>query len=280
MRGQSEGWDQLADWWDAKLGDEGDLWHRAVIDPTLLPLLGDLRGQRVLDLACGNGYLARRLARAGAAVTGVDASPGLIAHARRREAEAPLGVSYEVADAARLEGLADASYDVVVCHMALMDIADAEGALREAARVLRPGGRLVASLCHPCFDVVNGAAWEIERLGPTGAGTGAGGGASTGAGTGGGTPLQRLGAQPVVWRKVTRYRDAFEGRFFWRVGGEEVSTRAYHRPLSWYFRALRQAGFVVTALEEPEPTPEFVARDEEGPWIAQIPLHCVIEARR
>jgi 2-polyprenyl-3-methyl-5-hydroxy-6-metoxy-1,4-benzoquinol methylase len=247
-------WEQLADWWDAKLGDEGDLWHRAVIDPTLLPMLGDLRGQRVLDLACGNGYLARRLARAGAIVTGVDAAEAIIRHARRREAAEPLGITYHVADAAKLEGLADGSFDVVVCHMALMDIADAEGALREAARVLQPHGRLVASLCHPCFDVVNGAAWEIERT--------------------------SAAAPATVWRKVTRYRAVFEGRFFWRIGQEQVSTVAYHRPLSWYFRVLRAAGFAVTAFEEPEPTPEFVAADIEGPWIAEIPLHCVFEARK
>ena len=58
------GWNQMADWWDEKLGDEGDLWHRTLIDPPLLQLVGDVKGVRLLDLAC------RPLERAG---------PGLIA---------------------------------------------------------------------------------------------------------------------------------------------------------------------------------------------------------
>jgi len=61
------------------------------------------------------------------------------------------------------------------------------------------------------------------------------------------------------------------------VPGQTVMTRAYHRPLSWYFRALRAAALVVAALEEPEPTEEL-ASSTQGPWIAEIPLHLVLEA--
>ena len=45
------GWDQMADWWDQKLGDDGDLWHRTLIDPPVLRLAGEVRGLSVLDLA-------------------------------------------------------------------------------------------------------------------------------------------------------------------------------------------------------------------------------------
>ena len=65
MRANDHGWEQMAAWYDEKMGDEGDLWHRALIDPTLLQVLGPVAGQRLLDLACGNGYLARRFARLG-----------------------------------------------------------------------------------------------------------------------------------------------------------------------------------------------------------------------
>jgi 2-polyprenyl-3-methyl-5-hydroxy-6-metoxy-1,4-benzoquinol methylase len=67
-------WKEMAAWWDERQGDEGDLWHRTLIDPTLFKVLGPVKGQHVLDLACGNGYIARKLARSGARVTGVDAS--------------------------------------------------------------------------------------------------------------------------------------------------------------------------------------------------------------
>ena len=66
----------------------------------------------------------------------------------------------------------------------------------------------------------------------------------------------------------------------WHPPGElcEEVRRSYHRPLSWYFRTLRASGMVVAALEEPEPTEELLENSEQGPWIAEIPLHCVIEA--
>lgn len=247
-------WDTMAAWLDEKHKDEGDLWHRALIDPPLLRLLGAVAGTRVLELACGNGYLARKLARLGAHVTAIDASASLIALAQQREARDRLGISYHVADGAHLGMLQDAAFDVVVCHMALMDIGDAEGAIRQAARVLKTGGQFVASLSHPCFDVPNASAWVVERM----------------------------DFAVTVWRKVSRYREVFQGWCPWRLPESQGyhQTPAYHRPLSWYFRAFRNAGLMVTALEEPAPTEEFLAGSPQGEWIASIPLHIVLEAHK
>ncbi len=111
------GWDQMAYWWDEKQGDEGDLWHRALIDPPLLRLAGDLRGLHVLDLACGNGYLSRRFAHQGAIVTAVDANEPLIERIRAREALEPSGITYHVADAAQLDMLEDSIMDLVICNV-------------------------------------------------------------------------------------------------------------------------------------------------------------------
>lgn len=249
----ADSWRALAEWYDQKQGDDGDLWHRALVDPPLLRLVGPVGGLRLLDLACGNGYLSRRFARMGAQVVGVDASVPIIERARLRERRHPLGISYHAGDAARLDMLDSASIDIVVCNMALMDIEDAAGAIHEAGRVLRPGGRFLASLSHPCFDVVNASAWVVERMDFT----------------------------TTIWRKVCRYREPVAGVVPWRVDDDRIArTPAYHRPLSWYIRTLRAAGCVITAFEEPEPTEEFLAQSPSGPWIAQIPLHCVIEARK
>src|SRR5580700_9615205 len=146
-------WAQLAEWYDAKQGDDGDLWHRELIDPTLVALVGEVRGMSLLDLACGNGYLARRFARQGARVVGVDASAPIVALAEGRERREPLGVVYHVSDAGAMPMLAAGSFDVVYSNMALMDMPDIVGPFREVARLLRPRGRFVASICHPCFDV-------------------------------------------------------------------------------------------------------------------------------
>ncbi len=124
---------------------------QALIDPVLLRMVGNVTGLRVLDLGCGNGYLARKLAKQGAKVTGVDSSARLIGLARARENKDPLGITYHAADAANLELLEDESFDMTVSNMAMMNIARADVATREASRVLRPKGRLAMSLSHPLF---------------------------------------------------------------------------------------------------------------------------------
>lgn len=244
------GWADLADYWDETFGDAGDLWHRSLIDPPLLKLVGEVAGLRVLDLACGNGYLSRRFARQGASVTGLDGSAPTIELAQAREAREPLGVTYYVGDAAHMDMLTDSSFDLVVSNMALMDIEDAAGAIHEAARLLRPQGRFIFSMSHPCFDKVNTSGWAIEYVYPV----------------------------TTIWLKMSRYREIAVDDLPWMKEGRTVITRAHHRPLSWYFQALRASGLVVAALEEPEPTEEFMANSQQAPWIAEIPLHCVIEA--
>jgi ubiquinone/menaquinone biosynthesis C-methylase UbiE len=241
-------------WYDDRQGEEGDLWHRTLIDPGLFARLGELpKGTRVLDLGCGNGYIARRLARRGARVVGVDASAELIERARARERAGPLGIVYHCADAAHIPMVADASVDVAVANMSLIDIEDAAGAIREVGRVLRGGGRLVASISHPCFDIDTRSAWIVESV-P---------GSST------------------VFRKVTDYRRPHSDTYPWRLpDGSIVRTTGYHRPLAWYAQVLRESGFVIVALEEPSPSPEFGVGRIAREWVEEIPLHLVIEARR
>jgi SAM-dependent methyltransferase len=102
-------------------------------------------GQRVLDVACGTGVLARaaaaRVGRTGA-VTGLDANPEMLAVARRLDA------SVEWIDGrAEALPLPDAGFDAVVSQFGFMFFDDRVAALREMQRVLRPGGRLVVAVC-------------------------------------------------------------------------------------------------------------------------------------
>lgn len=120
-------------------------------EPLLEEVLGDVAGQRVLSLACGQGHDARLLARLGAAVTGVDLSERMLEEARRHEEEEPRGIAYVQGDARDLSTLAGGDFDGVLCHMALMDIPDLAATIASAARVLRPGGWFVFTIVHPCF---------------------------------------------------------------------------------------------------------------------------------
>ena len=77
-------WDALAEFWDERAGDDGEPYKRFVIDPSVDAMLAAERGQTILDLGCGNGYYARKLARLGVRVIAVDAAPQMIERARAR----------------------------------------------------------------------------------------------------------------------------------------------------------------------------------------------------
>jgi 2-polyprenyl-3-methyl-5-hydroxy-6-metoxy-1,4-benzoquinol methylase len=140
---------------------EADAAH----DPVLAPLLteiGDVARLPTLDAACGEGYLARILARRGAVVTGMDLSPRLIALAQARtqptqpSADAP-PISYRVADLSQpLPDHADhvGRYALAVSNLALNDIADYQGFFTTVAALVTPGGRFVLSLNNPYSYVV------------------------------------------------------------------------------------------------------------------------------
>lgn len=109
----------------------------------LLRMAGDLQGRAVLDVGCGDGTLTLALARGGAAcVIGCDIDRRMIAHAVARAARQQHAVQYTIADALRLP-FADRSFDMVTMVTVLAFIADAEGAVEEMARVLKPGGILI-----------------------------------------------------------------------------------------------------------------------------------------
>ncbi len=130
---------------------EGDFAKRHLLNPVVLRMLGDLRGRRVLDAGCGQGYFSRMLAERGAEVVGVEPGQSLIAYAVEKEAQQSQGIRYLRAD---LCGQLDlgASFDAVVTNMVLMAIPQWRAAMAQCVAALAPGGRFVFSLVHPCFE--------------------------------------------------------------------------------------------------------------------------------
>ncbi|MEU6485425.1 class I SAM-dependent methyltransferase [Streptomyces sp. NPDC046887] len=156
----NDGPDSFDDLAEAYAGSADELPFRRDIEiPSLLTALGDLTGRRVLDLGCGPGLHSRLLARAGAQVTGTDASPGMIAWARRQEAERPLGITYEVADAGATEP-PGRDFDTVLAVYVLpyADTPDALTAMCRTARTAlsRRGGTLVAATLNPDYATTPG----------------------------------------------------------------------------------------------------------------------------
>src|SRR5581483_7081193 len=99
---------------------------------------------------------SRDLKRLGHEVVGVDLSPTMVAAAR----EADPSIEVHEADAAALP-FAVAAFDLVLAFMSLQDVEDLDGALREAARVLEPGGRLCLAILHP---LASAGLWRDDRF--------------------------------------------------------------------------------------------------------------------
>ncbi len=167
-------WEAKAAWWDKLMGDEGNEFHRSVVGPPAERLLALTPGERVLDLACGSGQLARRLATLGADVLAVDGAPTFIERARQRAAALPAEVAarvrydvVDVTDQAALAALGAESFDAAVSTMALMDITEIAPLYAAVAKLLKPGGRFVVVTSHPVLHDGNSAraAELVERDG-------------------------------------------------------------------------------------------------------------------
>src|SRR3954453_14937524 len=143
-------WEAAADDWIAH-ADIRD-YQNLFLHPRMFRLAGDVAGKRVLEVSSGEGAYSRALAGRGARVTGIDGSRRLVDAARQRAAMTGLDISYQCRNANALEDIDDDAFDVIVASMLMMNVEDYPGAMREACRVLAPGGVLCMSITHPCFS--------------------------------------------------------------------------------------------------------------------------------
>jgi 2-polyprenyl-3-methyl-5-hydroxy-6-metoxy-1,4-benzoquinol methylase len=148
-------WDANAAFWDARMG-EGNDFLEILEWPATLRLLEPQPGQRILDIATGNGLTARRLARLGAQVAAFDFSEELIKLAQARTAT-DLPIMYHVLDATDETALlgtfgAFGAFDSALCNMALFDMADIRPLFYVLPKLLKPGGIFVFSITHPAFN--------------------------------------------------------------------------------------------------------------------------------
>lgn len=131
--------------WEAAVRERRIESRRLVTDQAIVAAVKDLAPRRVLDLGCGEGWLARALAAEGIAVTGIDAVPELIEAARRHSGGAFHVVAYEQL----APGVPGAPFDAVVCNFSLLGERSVEQVFAALPRLLVPGGHLIVQTLHP-----------------------------------------------------------------------------------------------------------------------------------
>ncbi len=143
-------WNAMGDEW-FELAQSGEARNYYIM-PKMLEFMGDVNGKRILDLGCGEGGYSRELAKRGAELVAVDCSQKAIEYSIRLAEQENLLIKHYVRNSNDLFDMEDEQFDIVLCSMMLMDCEDFEGTIRAVVRVLKPGGRLFASVLHPCFD--------------------------------------------------------------------------------------------------------------------------------
>ena len=239
-------WESNAEFWVRIIRGRHDRYRTEMTDAAVLVAAGPCHGLDVLDAGCGEGYLTREIARRGARqVTGVDKSPALIAAARAGSADEP-AARYREADLADLP-FGSASFDLAVVNHVLNDLADIVAPVAELARVLRPGGRLVILMLHPCFYGYRAERQEIRRT----------------------LPVADYFAPRVI-----------EQRF--EVDGivSPDATVTWVRPLETYTEAITGSGLCITGLTEPHPSGAQLAASEWWRENFPRPLFLLITARK
>jgi len=244
-------WGNVAGWYDELLETSEDSYQKQVILPNLLRLLSIKKGDRILDLACGQGFFARAMADAGAVVVGVDAAMQLIALAKKHS---PKTICYYTAPADTLDMLTAASFDTVVIILAVQNIKNIAAVFAACSRVLVSGGRLVIVINHPAFRIPKRSSWGWDE------------------------------ASGVQYRRVDGYLIESSVAIDMHPGLEHKDiTLSFHRPMQSYINALAKQDFAVTRMEE------WISHREsmKGPRQAaenkirkEIPLFMMLESKK
>ena len=230
-------WNRVADFWNERMGDDGNFFHRALVAPSQERLLDLKRDELVVEVACGNGQFTRRMAELGAKVVASDGVSRMVENAKARSVEHADRVEFsviDVTDTDTLVALGERRFDAAVCTMALFDIADIEPLVKSLSRMLKVGGRFVFTILHPCFNSI--------------------------------PDLQMVAEKDFAEGKIATHYSLKFSRYItpsvdaaMAMPDQPVASYVIHRPLSEILSTCFAAGFVLDGIEEPvfdDETPE------------------------
>lgn len=217
-KGKEGSWEQVSGWYKKNVGEKGHYYHKRIVIPGVLRMLDLKPSDTLLDLACGQGILARSIPKE-VDYEGVDISPSLIQEAKKQTP----GRSFRVGDATKPLGfLGKKTFSHAAIILALQNINDPLKAFKNLSERLIPGGKAVLVLNHPCFRIPKESHWHIDL------------------------------EQDLQARRIDRYKSEMKSEIQSEPSKGEKSpvSYSYHFPLEKLFAWAFQTGFVIDGFEE------------------------------
>lgn len=243
-------WQKVGRWYSASVGEGGHYYHQHVVLPGTLRLLNVQPTSQVLDLACGQGVLARRLPEA-AEYYGLDSAAQLISAAQRQNRNRHH--HFVVADVTKPLPLHSTAFTHATIILALQNIQWPEQVFQNVGAHLIEGGRLVMVLNHPGFRIPRQSSWGIDDKNKT------------------------------QYRRLDRYLTPLKVPITAHPGQKSSATTwSFHQPLSLYVQQLQAQGFMVETMEEwvSDKTSQGAAAKMENRSRTEFPLFLAISARK
>lgn len=239
-------WNNLGEEW-FELAQTGESRMHFIM-PKMLEYIGNVDGLKILDLGCGEGGYSRELAKHNAKVVAVDCSEKAIKYSMKLAKEEALDIKHYIRNSNDLYEINDNEFDIVLCSMMLMDCEDLEGTLSEVVRVLKPNGKLFASVLHPCFD---------------------------------GNHEKGIGRQGFGIDRQVVVMNYFEPKQ-WEAPLYKGTTPVlwHHRTLEEYVKAFIKAGLSIVDINEPRATDEQAKISTGIAWLQKIPLFLYWELKK
>lgn len=250
-------WGKEAEWYNDLLSSD-DNYQTKVILPHLKRLMAIKAGEKIADVACGQGFFSFAFADAGASVHGADISPELVAIAEKRRTEVEKDNStmtrFTASPSNALADFEDTTYSQATVILALQNIEDVPATLAECARILTAGGRLHMVINHPAYRIPKASSWGWDNA---------------------------TGSQ---YRRVDRYLTETKSKISMHPGSDPTAmTLSFHRPFQYFVKALARKGFALTNLEEwtSHKTSDSGPRaDAENKARAEFPMFLYMEAKK
>jgi ubiquinone/menaquinone biosynthesis C-methylase UbiE len=242
-------WEPVSNWYDQIVSKDGHYYHQEVIFPFLQEyVFKDLKKETsVLELACGQGVLERKLKKEHQYV-GLDLSKGLLKAAEKEKiSESHRFIEQDVTAPFSLNQL----FDVGFIILALQNFKNPEGAILNLSQHIKVQGRVILVLNHPIFRIPRQSSWGVDE------------------------------AKKIQFRRVDRYMTPMEIPIAMQPskGQESSQTFSYHHPLSFFSKLFQEHGFCINRIEElcSNKKSEGGAKKMEDRARSEFPLFMVIE---